>query len=335
MLSQQSFQFESLKLVPIRDEDKYSIMQWRNEQIFHLRQNTTLTKADQEEYFETIIQPLFTEKKPSQILFSLLEDDNCIGYGGLVHLDWTKLEAEVSFLMNTNFELQRFQELWYKFLKILNVVAFDQIGLVRIFTYAYDLRPKLYKPILENNFQLSRVIPNALTAEHQSYDVLIHTKLNENYVLRDVIENDLEITYLWVNHPYTRKHSFSNTDISADSHRLWFYNRIKQGGLYRIFEHFSMGIGVYRLDIDGQDGVLSYLIDAEHHGRGIGKRLLLLSIHESFSSTSIGNLIGYVSKKNSVSLHLFRSIGFSENVMIDRIKFLLKRTQYENWTSKN
>lgn len=334
VLNKNSFELGNLRLVPIRDEDKYLIMQWRNEQMFHLRQNKKLTREDQETYFNTTILPLFSQKKPSQVIFSLLQENSCIGYGGLVHIDWNKLEAEVSFLMNTSLESQRFEELWSKFLKMLNVVAFDELGLVRIFTYAYDLRQELYPPILKNNFKLTRRIPSALVKSHKSHDVLIHTKLNTKYLLRDVIENDIEITYSWVSHPQTRKYSFSQEAISEWSHKKWFLNRIKQGGLYKIFEYCSKQLGVFRLDLEGHTGVLSYSIAAEHHGKGYGKRLLLLGVHESFSSTRIEELVGYVSINNAPSLHLFRSVGFCESHLTDRIKFDLNRKQYENWTSK-
>ena len=333
-LSQQSFESGSLRLVPIREEDKYLIMEWRNEQMFHLRQNKKLSRTDQKHYFKTVVRPLYSQEKPEQMLFSLLEEDACIGYGGLVHLDWNKLEGEVSFLMNTGLESNRFEELWSKFLKMLNVVAFDQIALARIFTFAYDLREHLYPPILENNFKLARRIPNVLRESNRSYDVLIHAKLNTNYTFRDAVENDVEITYSWVNHPQTRKYSFSQEDISASSHRQWFLSRINQGGLYKIFEYFSQPMGVFRLDLQDDKGVLSYSIAPEHHGKGHGKRLLLLGIHESFSNTVIEELAGYVSKENEASLHLFRSVGFYESPMTDRIQFVLKRTQYENWTSK-
>jgi RimJ/RimL family protein N-acetyltransferase len=334
VLSQQSFHIGNVHLVPIRDKDKYLILEWRNEQMFHLRQNKKLSRADQNQYFQTIVRPLFSQEKPQQILFSLLENETCIGYGGLVHLDWYKLEAEISFLMSTDLESNRFEELWSKFLKMLNIVAFDQLSLVRIFTYAYDLREHLYPPILENHFKLTRRIPNVLTKSNRSYDVLIHTKLNTNYTFRDAVQNDVEITYSWVNHPQTRKYSFSQEEISASSHRQWFLNRINQGGMYKIFEYFSQPMGVFRLDLQDDKGVLSYSIAPGHHGKGYGKRLLLLGIHESFSNTGIEELMGYVSEENEASLYLFRSVGFCENIMIDRIQFVLKRIQYENWTSK-
>ena len=36
------------KIVPIRYEDRFDIMKWRNEQMYHLRQSKPLTEEDQE-----------------------------------------------------------------------------------------------------------------------------------------------------------------------------------------------------------------------------------------------------------------------------------------------
>ena len=47
-LSQNEFVYEKYKLVPIRYEDRISIMKWRNEQMYHLRQDKPLTEKSQE-----------------------------------------------------------------------------------------------------------------------------------------------------------------------------------------------------------------------------------------------------------------------------------------------
>ena len=62
------FHLNDFSLIPIRLEDKYDIMKWRNEQIYHLRQEKPITKQDQDNYFEKIISPLFNEKHPKQIV---------------------------------------------------------------------------------------------------------------------------------------------------------------------------------------------------------------------------------------------------------------------------
>lgn len=57
-------------LVPIRDDDKYDIMNWRNNQLDILRQETFLSIEQQEHYFKTVVDKLFDEEEPKQLLFS-------------------------------------------------------------------------------------------------------------------------------------------------------------------------------------------------------------------------------------------------------------------------
>src|SRR5690554_7644655 len=99
VLSKQVYTAGNYSLVPIRMEDRFDIMKWRNEQIYHLRQSKPLTLEDQNHYFNNIVTKLFGQEQPTQILFSCLEGDRCIGYGGLVHINWLDKNAEVSFIM--------------------------------------------------------------------------------------------------------------------------------------------------------------------------------------------------------------------------------------------
>ena len=99
-LDKNEFSIGDYKIIPIRFEDRLDILKWRNEQIYHLRQDKILTKEVQDNYFREIVASIFSEKKPNQILFSYLKNQKCIGYGGLVHINWTDKNAEISFLMN-------------------------------------------------------------------------------------------------------------------------------------------------------------------------------------------------------------------------------------------
>jgi RimJ/RimL family protein N-acetyltransferase len=164
-------------IVPIRDQDKYDIMRWRNEQIYHLRQSKPLSQKDQDYYFNEVIAPLFTKEKPDQILFSLLERNVCIGYGGLVHINWNDLNAEISFVMNTQFEDKMFEELWKSFLILLENVAFTDIGLHKIYTYAYDLRPRLFKTLEESGYTKEAILKEHCLISGVYLDVIIHSKI--------------------------------------------------------------------------------------------------------------------------------------------------------------
>ena len=63
-LNNQEFFYKGFSIVPIRDIDKFDIMNWRNEQIYHLRQSEKLNKKLQNKYFKDVISPLFTSEFP-------------------------------------------------------------------------------------------------------------------------------------------------------------------------------------------------------------------------------------------------------------------------------
>lgn len=152
------------------------IKEWRNEQIFHLRQKEPLTDEMQETYYKTVIVPLFALKQPSQILFSFLLDGQCIGYGGLVHIDWKAKCGEVSFLVET----QRcndnvvYQTDFTAFLELIKCVARDHLQFHRIFTETYARRPHHIAILESQGFQFENLLKDHVWKNGQSLDSLIH-----------------------------------------------------------------------------------------------------------------------------------------------------------------
>jgi RimJ/RimL family protein N-acetyltransferase len=177
-LKNQKVVIDCYSIVPIRYDDRYLIMEWRNEQMYHLRQEKKLNKDDQDSYYKNTIIKTFHQECPTQILFSYLNEDQCIGYGGLVHINWKDKNAEISFIMNTSLENNLFEYHWNIFLNMIESVAFDQLNFHKIFTYAYDLRPRLYVILEKNNFLLEAKLKEHVFFEKKFIDVLIHSKLN-------------------------------------------------------------------------------------------------------------------------------------------------------------
>ena len=177
-LSKQSYSVNEYQIVPIRDEDRYDIMQWRNEQIYHLRQSKPLEKESQDKYFDTVISKLFETDNPNQILFSYLEKGVCIGYGGLVHINWIDKNAELSFVMNTN-EESNFNLHWSNFLALIENLAFEEMKFHKIFTYAFDLRPHLYKVLDENDYRNEATLKEHCFYNGKYIDVIIHSKIKK------------------------------------------------------------------------------------------------------------------------------------------------------------
>jgi RimJ/RimL family protein N-acetyltransferase len=177
-LNKQVFSNGSYSLVPIRFEDRYDIMKWRNEQIYHLRQVKPLTKEDQDAYFENVVAKLFDQEQPNQILFSFLEDGVCIGYGGLVHINWIDKNAEVSFIMNTDFEKDYFSHYWKSYLYTLKQVAFENLHLHKMFVYAFDLRPHLYEVLEKSGYFFDCRLKEHCLYKNEFKDVVIYAQIN-------------------------------------------------------------------------------------------------------------------------------------------------------------
>tara|TARA_Y100000768_G_C23979071_1_gene684708 strand:- start:781 stop:1350 length:570 start_codon:yes stop_codon:yes gene_type:complete len=171
----QYFQEKEFLLRPIEFADRTRIMKWRNEQLYHLRQKNKLTKKQQDFYFINEVAPLFRQKHPKQLLFSLDFNETHVAYGGLVHIDLIKKNAELSFVMDTRKEKKHFESYWKIFLKLIEKIA-HQLQLKLIYTAAFDLRPKLYD-VLEDLGYESKPNTNLYTKfESTEEKIIVHAK---------------------------------------------------------------------------------------------------------------------------------------------------------------
>ena len=179
ILNKDVFSRDEYSIVPIRTKDRYDIMKWRNEQMYHLRQNEPITKEKQDKYFDSVIAKIYGEDKPNQILFSYLQGNECIGYGGLVHINWIDRNAEISFIMKTELEQTEFRKHWKIFLDLIEEVAFKELKLHKLHTYAFDLRPEIYNVLEIANFQKEAVLKEHCYFDEKYLDVIIHSKFNK------------------------------------------------------------------------------------------------------------------------------------------------------------
>lgn len=177
-LNKQVFSLGNRCIVPIRMEDRYIIMKWRNEQIFHLRQNKPLTSEEQDVYFNTTVANLFGKEQPGQLLFSYLEDGKCIGYGGLVHMNWIDKHAEISFITDTAIKNETYAAHMSTFLDLIAQVAFEAISFHKLFTFAFDVRPHIYPILEQSGFKKEAVLKEHCFFNGEFKDVVIHTKYN-------------------------------------------------------------------------------------------------------------------------------------------------------------
>lgn len=182
-LNNQIFNHFNYKIVPIRKVDRYEIMKWRNNQLFHLRQVEKLTKQSQDLYFNNIISKQFEEHKPDQILFSYICKNKCIGYGGLVHINWIDKNAELSFVLNDQhvYNKELYKNEFNVFIKLILDVGFGELKLNKITTETYDIRPFHLSVLESSGFKIEIRMKNHVLIDGNHVDSLIHVFYKENY----------------------------------------------------------------------------------------------------------------------------------------------------------
>lgn len=315
-LHQQEHHLGNYSIVPLRYEDRFLIMKWRNEQIYHLRQAHPLTEDDQQRYFDNVVSKLYDNPKPDQILFSYLENGTCIGYGGLVHINWIDQNAEISFIMDTSLEAEHFAEHWSNYLTMLKSVAFDDLGLHKIYTYAFDLRPHLYTMLEANGFAREATLKEHCFFNGAYKDVLIHSLWNDLYDVIDYVdctpEQHREILALR-NRDDVRVWMVNPEVISEENH-FKFVESLRGNANRLYFAVYKNGslLGTYNLTNEG-DGIWERGIIANPSTQGPGQtEKWERQILSGLSRYNIKTVSAKVKQDNLRSIKYHEKLGYKE-----------------------
>lgn len=310
VLKNQVFRHGSNTIVPIRYEDRIKIMQWRNEQIYHLRQAKLLTRQMQDDYFQNVVETLFTLEKPDQLLFSLLNDDTCIGYGGLVHINWIDKNAEISFIMDTSREEKHFEYNWKVFLALIEEVAFKELKLHKIFTYAFDLRPKLYDVLESCGFKEDARLQEHCLFDSGFLDVVIHSKLEPKITIRRANKGDIWTVFRWSNDSVARSNSFYIESICKEDHEKWFDKKLKsKESILLIGQIGNEPFGMVRYEIESTRAVVGVNIAKDFRGKGLATKILKLSLNE-YHKVCDKPINAYIKTENLASKIVFERAGY-------------------------
>lgn len=153
-----------------------TIRLWRNAQIDVLRQSRSITPEEQVAYFKRVIWPDKGADRPANILLGLFEDGWMIGYGGLVHIAWDYGRAEVSFLLATEIakDDERGSTLFATWLRQMQRLAFDDLGLSRLTTETYAMRALHLRILDEAGFQREGLLRQHVTVDGRPMDAVVH-----------------------------------------------------------------------------------------------------------------------------------------------------------------
>ena len=176
ILKNQNFLYEDYHISPIQKKEIEQIRIWRNEQMDVLRQTDIISFYSQIQYFEKTVWPEYNKLDPDKILVSLYKDNKFIGYGGLVYIDWSKLNAEVSFLIApdrmSNFNI--YANDFHNFLFLIKKLAKEDLGLISLSSETYSFRDKHIRILEKLNFKLKKTNKKTIQKNNNTFDSLFH-----------------------------------------------------------------------------------------------------------------------------------------------------------------
>ena len=120
-------------------------------------------------------------KRPNQILFSYLENDICIGYGGLVNISWHDKRAEMSFLLNTDLtkDIHIYESYFFTYIDLLKEITFEYLKFNKLFTETYDFREGHIRILEKKKFVLEGELKQHISLNNKYYSSLIHAILKD------------------------------------------------------------------------------------------------------------------------------------------------------------
>jgi len=160
-----------LRELILTDIEKIRI--WRNNQINILRQKKKITKVQQIKYFKLQYFPNLNKKKPNQLLYTLIDNGDAVGYGGIVYIDWKAKEGEVSFVLDPKKNYHK-KKYFNFFIKEIKKIAKSSLFLKEIITETYSFRRAHIKLITENGFREVRRTKNTVKVKKIYYDSIFH-----------------------------------------------------------------------------------------------------------------------------------------------------------------
>ena len=178
ILKQYNYTIDKYSLCPVLKKDIEMIRTWRNQQIKVLRQNKPISYNEQILYYKNNVWNEYNQDHPNQILLSFHLNDILIGYGGLVHINWKSMIAEMSFLLETSRTKNKnnYQNDMKNFISILISIAFDELNLKKITAESFNFRKKTIEVLNNSNFKMDKNSNTHLGKKNSVFHSIINEK---------------------------------------------------------------------------------------------------------------------------------------------------------------
>ncbi|HVS35436.1 MAG TPA: GNAT family N-acetyltransferase, partial [Gemmataceae bacterium] len=107
--------------------------------------------------------------------------------------------------------------------------------------------------------------------------------------------------------------SFSSDPIPWDHHQQWFQTKLSDPGCLFLVavDGRKTPVGQVRLEIDGEEAVISVSLAERFHGLGYGPVVIRQAAQLAFKDHPIQRINAYIRPENAASRRAFEKIGFA------------------------
>lgn len=131
--------------------------------------------------------------------------------------------------------------------------------------------------------------------------------------LIEACADDEQLLLSWRNEEKVRRQSFTTHVITPEEHHNWFYTVLKNPDIKVLILYLGKHpIGVIRFECQGVRATMSYSIDGNYQGLGLGSKLICMSVNYAERKLNISQLCARTKKDNEPSQKVLLSNEFQQ-----------------------
>ncbi len=146
---------------------------------------------------------------------------------------------------------------------------------------------------------------------------VVRAMIGNSICLRPVVASDCTRVWEWINEPDVRSHSFHPNNIPLNEHSVWFSRELADpASRYYIAMQGDEPVGQARFRIEGNEAVISVLLDRRFRGMNKGAELIRYATGKLFNECPVQTINAYVKTGNDASYRSFIRAGFHDSGII-------------------
>lgn len=148
-------------------------------------------------------------------------------------------------------------------------------------------------------------------------------------LIRDVMENDLDMLLQWRNHPEVRRFMFTQHEISPEEHSVWFAkSRYDVNRRLLIVEDENNPIGYIQFNNASAKATSDWGFYAKPNApKGTGRKMGTIALDYAFDRLKLHKVCGQAIGSNKASIALHLGLGFTLENVVSAFQMINKTNQ--------